>query len=632
MKQRIFQRRILAILTAVLLLSLQWSLFGGQKASAANVDNAAMVKVVDDNGKELLPLTIVKLSKNETAFNVLENLKKDKKIDFQFTVDPTYGEFITSIGKFIPKNQDYWGFFVNGIDPNVGASGYKVNDGDDLLFKVVSYPPETVKVNVEAKDKKGNTILKEEDVELINGANAYDALKQAASKKNVKLESSIDSSYFAFISNIGNTKLAEGDYWSISLNGKPMEVGLSSYEIKDKDKIQLNVVGTEPPTDTNDKNENPDKSNNSDGKIDDTQTKISKKQVEALLKSTANYVLKNGGSNEFEIVGLKKSGHPVPDSYLKNIESLLKENDGTFRNVTDYERLAIGITAAGKDASNFAGYNLIKKIYENERMTNQGTNGIIYALLALDSGKYKIPTDAEWTREKLVDYLVKNQLKDGGWPLYGDSASVDITAMALAALSPYKSQEKVKSAIDSAVEWLSRKQDKNGGFSSTINGGDASETTSQVIIGLTAIGVDPNGKQFTKSGVNLVQHLLSFKQKDGGFAHIITDNESNIIATVQALLGLSAYNEYLDGKGSIYQFAGSQSSNKPNEKPNEKLNEKPKTTNDNLPKDSNQQSEKTTKGERLPNTATNTYNILIFGVVLIILGGVLYVNARKKRV
>src|SRR5690625_3194940 len=126
--------------------------------------------------------------------------------------------------------------------------------------------------------------------------------------------------------------------------------------------------------------------------------------------------------------------------------------------------------------------------------------------------------------------------------------------MAIIALSAYKDQLDVDKAIQKAINYLSEIQTDNGGFDGgSFVGGITSEAASQVIIGLTAYGIDPTGDLFTKDQ-NLMEHLLSFQRDDGGFAHTEGDQQSNDMATEQALQGLVAYQYFVEGKGSLYDF------------------------------------------------------------------------------
>jgi len=276
--------------------------------------------------------------------------------------------------------------------------------------------------------------------------------------------------------------------------------------------------------------------------------------VASAIEASALYILGSGDISDWEAFALARAGKSVPASYLSSVEALLKEKDGVFRNVTDYERMVLGVVSAGGDPRNIAGYDLIEKIYNNDRMTLQGTNGVMFALIALNSGNYDIPTDAKWSKEKLLNWLLDQQNEDGSFALVvGDPGIVDLTGMALGALEPYRAQDRVQKAISKAVFWLSAHQTDQGGYQETLDGTTNSEAVSQVILGLSAIGIDPTGPTFSKSKGNLVTNLLSYQLKNGGFAHNPQDQKPNEMATEQALSALVAYDSFLQGKGSIYR-------------------------------------------------------------------------------
>jgi hypothetical protein len=274
--------------------------------------------------------------------------------------------------------------------------------------------------------------------------------------------------------------------------------------------------------------------------------------VTSAIDTASNQLLSTSDLSDWSAFALARAGKSLPASYLASVAQQLKEHQGSFRNITDYQRMALGVLAAGGDPTNIAGYNLVEKIYDNDRMTLQGTNGVIFALVALDSGNYPTPSNAKWNRDKLIDWLLAQQNTDGGWPLVtGDPSLVDLTSMALVALAPYQDQANVKKAADQAVAWLSSHQNENGSF--TENGEINSESVAQAITGLTALGIDPTEARFTKTNGNLVTSLLGFQQKDGGFAHQ-AGLTSNAIATEQDLIALDAYQNFAQGEGSIYQF------------------------------------------------------------------------------
>lgn len=298
--------------------------------------------------------------------------------------------------------------------------------------------------------------------------------------------------------------------------------------------------------------------------------------IQTAIKGVTNKLLRDGVQTEWEAIGLAKAGVQVPvnyvDQFKKNLNEQVISKSGTGRiKITDIERLAIAATAIGIDPENVdgKGFNLIEKIYNSEdrkmatesvdSLTFQGNNGIIFALIALDSKAYGVPNSAKWTREKLVAELVKYQKPDGSWSLETSttgSTSIDITAMALTSLARYRDKPNAKIAIDKAVAFLAKEQDPTGGFNEGFVGGITSEATSQVIIALTANGIDPRSEKFTKNGINLLDHLLGFKAENGGFKHIAEDQTSNSMATEQALQALVAVDLFLKGEGALYQFTG----------------------------------------------------------------------------
>ncbi|KAE9133842.1 hypothetical protein PF010_g2661 [Phytophthora fragariae] len=274
-------------------------------------------------------------------------------------------------------------------------------------------------------------------------------------------------------------------------------------------------------------------------------------RVTSAIASSSQNILSAGVSSDWQAVGLAQADKNIPDSYYRTVLSNVQSANGTFSKVTDYARTAIGISALGYDPANFATYDLIERIYNNDKMTNQGVNGPIYSLIALDTRNYSIPDTALWSRAKLVDEILKNQNADGGFGYSPGSSDPDLTAMALIAIAPYKENPEVLTAGGKAVQWLSLKQQTHGGYSSF--GSDSSESVSQAIIALTAFGTDPTGPDFTKNGINLVQKLLTFQKQDGGFAHILTSG-SNGMATEQALQALVAYRLNQNHEGALYDF------------------------------------------------------------------------------
>ncbi len=281
-------------------------------------------------------------------------------------------------------------------------------------------------------------------------------------------------------------------------------------------------------------------------------------QLTTDINTTVKNVLTHDSLTEWEAVGIARAGGTLPASYLTGATAQVKESAGSFRKVTDLERLILGIKAAGGNPTAVNGVNLIDKMVNHEKMTAQGTNGPIFALIALNSDNYNVASTATWNKDKLVTWLLSAQNSDGGFPLAtGEASSVDMTAMAVAALAPERTQTQVQTAIDKAVQYLSTQQQANGGYSAYND--DSSESVSQVIVALASAGINPKDARFTKSSGDLMTRLSQFRQSNGAYSHTVGGAGDNI-ATEQALLALVAYQQYLSSGNTIYNLANSSTS------------------------------------------------------------------------
>lgn len=431
-------------------------------------------------------------------------------------------------------------------------------------------------------------------------------------------------------------------------------------------------------------------------------------RVKEAIDLASDFMINKGVTSEWEAIGLAQAGKEIPSSYyevfLQNVENQVTGGLESGRiKITDIERLAMAAIVIGEDPQDVLDHNLIELIYNSpdhrsgsDTMTFQGNNGVIFALIALDTLDFSVPHDARWTREALIEQLLNNQNEDGSWHLSTlfESPSVDITAMALIALSKYKDRPEVAEALQKTVEHLIEVQDDNGGFSDgPFAGSVSSETTSQVVIGLTAFGIDPVGEQFTKEQ-NVIEHLLTYQMEDGGFGHIPGDSRSNAMATEQVFQALVAYQYFVEEKGSLYDFTNKQyppldpdkaksdpiddeedndenSDEKSNddtdgngddksEESNEedsseeeaKDNDREEEVGDEESKEGDQDESEPSKedideelnddelsedeqkqedrGKELPKTATNMYNILLLGLLLTVVGVLLFILNRRK--
>ena len=285
--------------------------------------------------------------------------------------------------------------------------------------------------------------------------------------------------------------------------------------------------------------------------------------LDTIYKTTGDFMATlgtptvNSTGGEWMVIGLARSGRTVPAGYYDNVVEYVKAKaDANERlhptKVTDNARVILALTAIGKDVTNVGGHNLLKGLDSMDYVQAQDINGPIFTLIALDSHNY--PTMGDVTREKLIQVILDAQLNDGGWNLSAENADPDMTAMAIQALAPYyKTNETVKAAVDKALEALSALQCSDGGFGSwgTVN----SESCAQVIVALTALGIDPTAdSRFVKNGRTVLDALAGFYVTGGGFRHT-AGGERNDMATEQGYYALAAYYRFANTQTRLYDMS-----------------------------------------------------------------------------
>lgn len=297
---------------------------------------------------------------------------------------------------------------------------------------------------------------------------------------------------------------------------------------------------------------------------------VSPSGVQSAEIETGNYILKKIASpqigsvgGEWAAIGLARSGNKTADgffrSYYSAVESELKACGGSLsdKKYTEYSRVILALTAMGKSPSNVGVYNLLTPLGDYYKTVWQGINGPIFALIALDSGKYDIPKNTsasvQASRDMYVEKILSLQLPDGGFAMTGTSADPDTTAMGLQALSKYLSRMDVKASADKALDCLSALQNEAGGFGTSQNA--YSESVSQTIIALGELGISLDDSRFIKDGHSLADALLSYEMSGGGFRHLPGDSSPDEMATEQALCALTSASRSGSGQKTLYDMS-----------------------------------------------------------------------------
>ncbi|GAA0470668.1 DUF4430 domain-containing protein [Alkalibacillus silvisoli] len=680
------------VFIATIFLIAQSGMYSSSPAYADELPSGVTITAIDEDGEDVFETKAVSFEDEDTAFDALDDVAE---VTYE---DTDLGQFITGINENSPEEGYYWGFFVNGSTADVGAEGYELDHGDNLLFKVVDediWPHTTIDVKVSAVGLNDEEVLPETNVDIVKFGTAYDAILQATDQEGINLDVSVDSEFLTFINDLDDA-LDDSFYWGMYLNDDSMETGLVNYQMQEGDHLEL--IATELIDEDSGSDDSEGEQGSNDGKEESTNEEevdepesdnleeLTLEYIKQLTDESIDYLLSNDSLDWYGSITLNALKRDVAQQIAEDSIESVVVNEGEFRLVTDAARNILILTAAGKDATDIEGYNLIEKLTNHEGMTSQGNNGPIYSLLAINSGGYDTEDDATWSKDKLIEYLIEEQLDDGGWSLFGNSFHVDLTGMGLAALAPYQGDENIKTVIDNAAAHLSKAQHEDGGYPDPFHGGDSSPSIAMAITGLVSVGIDPTGEEFTtEKGVNLVERLLQFRNDDGGFDQNIGDDESNSIASNQSVFGLAAYYKFLNNDGAIFDFrVTGEDKDKEDEQEDQEQQDEGKKEEDeekeedkdvDVPKEqedkidekeddrgenvtgviesstddkkdstennndvdqdtSNENTEikHTASGEELPDTATSNYTFIAIGIFMVIAGIMLVVFKRRLRV
>ena len=468
---------------------------------SAHGDSGDKHTLADNNLETWIDTTKVTVSNNATVLDVILAVVGDR-----FDIKNESGNYIqaitpkdgTELAEFTNGKLSGWMYTLNGVHPNLGVAQQYLNEGDVIVFH---YTDDYSRENAFDQQKSADEVIA-----MIAAIGTVSLSKGAAISQARAAYDNLTADEKALVTNYDKLLAAEAAYAKLVA-----EMGEKLDEIYKTTGDFMGTLGT--PT----------------------------------VNST-------GG--EWMVIGLARSGRPVPAGYYDNVVEYVKAkadaNERLHRaKVTDNARVILALTAIGKDVTNVGGHNLLKGLDNMAYVQKQGINGPIFTLIALDSHNY--PTMGDVTREKLIQVILDAQLPGGGWNLSGENADTDMTAMAIQALAPYyKTNETVKAAVDKALEALSALQRNDGGFGSwgTVN----SESCAQVIVALTALGIDPaTDSRFVKNGHTVLDALAGFYVTGGGFKHV-ADKGRDGMATEQGYYALAAYYRFVNAQTRLYDM------------------------------------------------------------------------------
>ena len=219
------------------------------------------------------------------------------------------------------------------------------------------------------------------------------------------------------------------------------------------------------------------------------------------------------------------------ERYLDRVEETLEACGGVLHQIkrTEYSRVALALAALGENPADFRGYDLLAPLTEVDMVKIQGNNGPIWALIALNSNDYP---GTEEAKAKLAEEILAQQNADGGFGIApGQNSNIDMTAMALTALA---GNEAAAACIESALDFLAGAE-----FAS-------SESCAQALVAYSALNMPLDAAA--------MREMLESYAIDGGYRHLMDENEINGMATEQAGYAIAAYERMLNGENALFDM------------------------------------------------------------------------------
>ena len=400
-----------------------------------------------------------------------------------------------------------------------------------------------------------------------NNATVLDVITEAFEENNISMVNE-SGNYISSVTYDGVTlaEFTNGNLsgWMYTLNGIHTSNDVSEQYLNDKDEIVFHYTDNYTKEDFKGGGDKPTPG-----------SKVTAEELAKAYKDTGDaQALKTPGTGSTEgewlMLGLARADHTItPDNrstYLAAVRDYIstRYKDGKLYDSaqfettvsTDNSRIILALTALGEDPQTFVtGKDLLKGYSDFDWVKKQGINGTIWALLALDSKQYEIPAGTT-TRDKLISEILSKQTTNDGWATAGNVADADMTAMAIQALAPYYSRANVKTAVNNALNRLSKAQNNETGAYYNAYNELCAESTAQVIVALTSLGINPteDGRFITNSGLTLLDGLMHFYNGSGEFKHTV-NGQANAMATEQSYYALVSYYRLLNQKSSLYDMS-----------------------------------------------------------------------------
>jgi outer membrane protein assembly factor BamB/prenyltransferase beta subunit len=515
---------------------------------------------------------------NFTALSAL--LRAAEKGNFSVSIlNTSWGLYVESIAGISPENNHYWLYTVNGVSPSVGAAGYTVEEDDVVEFYYAPWGVSAEKAryrmimhvnltNVLYKLKVNISpgtfnITAGENTYTVDNLTALSALYVAS--KSAGFQFLVDDSWYdgfgLLVNSIAGIQNDGFSGWMYQVNNELPSDAPDKHSIKNGDVIWwyystslndtpqtsqavIQLIVNAPEVVIGSNKENAAEIGYKDQVFPLNVTDEAILNALRYLKSLQN---DDGGfSNPGESSSISKTSWAImamvaakqnPEWWVKNnisaidyIEMNLKNETGKM-GVADYARTILAVYAAGRDPSDFGGFDLVEllksKVKENGQI-GDFTYTTIWGLMALKVCGEDV--------SRTVDWLKSQQNPDGGFGWApGEASDYDDTAAAIQALIA-TGEDSSSDVIAKALNYLRTGQNEDGGFKFFGNSSSNAASDSWIIQAIIACGQNP--LEWKRNNISVVDHLLSLQQPDGSFYYTAHQKSNPGYMTSSAIIAL----------------------------------------------------------------------------------------------
>lgn len=238
---------------------------------------------------------------------------------------------------------------------------------------------------------------------------------------------------------------------------------------------------------------------------------------------TADYYATQESLGEWQIPAMVRTGKITEVQKEKALEKVKGNIQNGYEYSSQMAKDIFVLSALGENPQEFCNYDLVNEMLGKGDYIGS-CNYEVWILSAATKGNYTIDEDNKVILETIYEDILACQNENGGFAYYpgGSWMDVDITGMALYALSSYNNDDKTLEAINKAKDYINSSKDAEGKFSN-------SNTTAMAILGLSSVGEDVS---------SLVEDILTYQMEDGQFKWMHEEAEGNYLATEQDFYAL----------------------------------------------------------------------------------------------